>query len=176
MDNNSNLKQRFRGLLWGYPDLVKNLFDVVGPALLEIREKREREKEEAEQQDMTIEQVGNHNLHLAPEVLGLDNHASVPPQLSLHAPPNERSGPLDMTQSGLQADSQGETVHYPPISDEEHRLPTATSASMKALEPTPRVPDVPEPTSGDLILQPDIEEGDILPNEFDDKNERSGTV
>lgn len=65
MNNDSQAKQRFRGLLWGYPDLVKELFEKLGPALVEARETR-RERKGAKEEKNTTENVNNLNV---PEVM-----------------------------------------------------------------------------------------------------------
>lgn len=57
INNNPTSERFFRLWLWGYPDLVKKLFEVVGPNLVEERERGRREREEAEEQRRTMEHV-----------------------------------------------------------------------------------------------------------------------
>lgn len=44
----------FGGILWGYPDLVKKLFDVVGPALVEERKKAGTYREDPSRVNMAL--------------------------------------------------------------------------------------------------------------------------
>lgn len=133
-------------LLWGYPALVNKIHEDLRPALIAARKKRRRKKEEAEQQETTTEHVDNGPEGVAED---LTDTTSVPP-----APLDDRSGPLVTTQSDAQSNIQGQPDYHPPICDEDPLL-TATSASTKALEPTP----------SDPVLKPDIGEGATSSNE-----------
>lgn len=55
MANDEITKRVFEGVLWGYPDLVETLFEVVGPALVEERQKKIRQREEAEEKNAATE-------------------------------------------------------------------------------------------------------------------------
>lgn len=129
MDKNQATEQQFRRILWGYPDIVKKLFEVLGSALVEerriIEEARDRRKErKAAEQQFTTNKAGNSNLAPGNEGLLVDNNVTVPPQpvpLEIHAVAQDR--PDD----------------HPPTLDECPRL-TASSASTEALEPTSGIP------------------------------------
>lgn len=90
MDNSLEVGRVFRGQLWGYRNLVKMLFEVVGPALVVDRERKIREREEAELQrtlselkEKLPEVVAEDNGSIAPtryqssEVLTLDKRSQV---------------------------------------------------------------------------------------------------
>lgn len=138
MDNDRNVKRSLGKALWGYPDLVRKLFEVLGPALVEERERR-REKEEAVQQRTTMEHVDN-----VSEVVAEDNDDTTPVTPQANESPSLDN--ISECPDVKMTDSQGQL-------DERSRL-TATSASTKA----------PKPTSGDLILRPNIEEEVATPN------------
>lgn len=145
-------KRLFRGRLWGYPDLVKALFEIVGPALVEEHEKSRREREEAEKRRMITEHVNN-----VPDVVGEDMNDTDPDPSQSNEPTflDDRSGVPDISQTVAQLDSQGLPDNHPPTTDE-HPLQTAASAITEALEPR----------SGAVVLQSNIEEEDGTPSDI----------
>lgn len=156
MDNESYVKERFRRHLWGYPDLFK-LFEGVGPALAEEREKRRGEREDAEQQRMTTEHVIN-----IPKVLAEDNGNTAPDPSQSSKPTyiDGGSGLSDVRKIDSQLDAQSQSDDHLPTSttSDERPLRTATSATIEALESTSVVP----------ILQPNLDEVAGTPNEIEE--------
>lgn len=120
----------------------------VCPALAEALEKEE-------QQDMTNEHAGNHNLHLAAEI-GLDDYTAVLRQPSPPAPLDYDSRPFVMTPTAAQPDSQGQPDDHPATLDERALL--TTSVNTEALELA----------SGGQIPPQDIEERVTSPSEIEE--------
>lgn len=116
MDNDRNVKRSLEKALWGYPDLVKKLFEVLGPALAEEREKR-REKEEAVQQRTTMEHVDN-----VSEVVAEDNDNTTP--VTSQASESTSLDNISERPDVRKTDSQGQLDERPWL--------TATSASTEA--------------------------------------------
>lgn len=150
MENDATTKEELsRGVLWGYPDLVKKVFGVVGPALVEEREKRRTEREEAGQNDMTKEDF-DIVLEVLPEVE--DKTASVPPQLR---PLEDESGPLITTHAVSEPEFPGQPEYNLP-SLAECVLLTASDAEAQ------------KPPSENVILQSAIGEGAIPTYEIEE--------
>lgn len=120
----------------------------VCPALAEALEKEE-------QQDMTNEHAGNHNLHLAAEI-GLDGNTAVLRQPSPPAPLGYDSRPFVMTQTAAQPDSQGQPDDHPATLDERALLTTSVNTGGLEL------------ASGEQIPPRDIEERVTSPSEIEE--------
>lgn len=156
MDNESYVKERFRRHLWGYPDLFK-LFEGVGLALAEEREKRRREKEDTEQQRMTTENVIN-----IPEVLAEDNGKTAPDPSQSSKPTYIDGGSRlsDVRKIDSQLDGRGQPDDHLPTSTtcDERPLRAATSATIEVLESMSVIP----------IPQPNLDEVAGTPNELEE--------
>lgn len=161
MDNNPSAELVFSsGFLWGYPDLVKKLFEEVRPVMVGAREKR-REREEAEQQEATAD---DDSLHLVPKVVGQDedrdNTRSVPSRSSQPASPGDGIEYITTAQTDRHRDSQTQPDGHPLTG--ERPLLTASGST-----------EVMQPSSGDPNSQPDVpgvadkpDENDEVPSEL----------
>lgn len=162
MSNDPSGLQYLRARLWGYPDLVKKLFDVLVPALVEEHEKKRRVREEVEQQNLTMEHIDD-----GPEVVAEDKEdtAPAPSQSNESAVVDHGTGLPDVRNP----ESQGQPEDHSPALDE-RPLPTAASATMEALEPTPGV-SIPQTNMEEAAGTPkEIEE---VPSTSDNNNEES---
>lgn len=167
--NDSQAKRRFKVLLWGYPDLVKELFEVVGPALAKERDIRKTEGEEAEHQYTTTEHGGND--FLVPEVtgpsqgMGGTGTASISPRSSQSASLDDGSKPSIEMHGDTQSDSQHKPVAPSRTSGEQALLTASgnTGALEPALEnPVPGEDDgctVPHETEGGASMSENTVEG-----------------
>lgn len=135
-------------MLWGYKDLVKKFHEDVCPALAEAREKED-------QQEMTDEHAGNHNLHLAVEI-ELDDDTAALHQPSPPAPLDYDSRPFVMTQTAAQPDSQGQPDDHPATLDERALLTTSVNTGGLEL------------ASGEQMPPRDIEERVTSPSEIEE--------
>lgn len=121
---------------------MKQVYGVVGPGLVEERETRRREREEAGQNDTTKEAF-DIILEVLPEVKNITT--SVPPQLS---PLEDESGPSITTHAVSELEIPGQPDCHPP-SLADRALLTASDAEVQ------------KPTSENVLLQSGIEEGAI---------------
>lgn len=78
INDGPSAKRLFRRVLWGYPDLVKMLYDEVRPALVEAHDKGRRDVEEAERHGAKNEQAGNHDLRDVHEVTETTSGCPIP--------------------------------------------------------------------------------------------------
>lgn len=162
MTNDSTCLQYFRAMLWGYPDLVEELFETVGPALVAEREKKRREREEADQQNLTMEHADD-----GTEVVAEDKNdsAPAPSQSSESAILDHGTGLPDVKKP----ESQGQPDDHS-LAFDERPQPTATSATTEALDPTPGV-SIPKTNMEEAAGTPKgIEEA---PSTSDNNNEES---
>lgn len=152
MDNDREAKRVMGNVLWGYPDLIKKLFDEVGPALAKDRKKRRRDGEEAEQQDTATDHVDN-----VPEVVAKENTAPAPSQSSEPTSLDNVSGLPNVRLTHIQLNVQSHSDDHPSTSDE-HSLLIATSVTSEALEPS----------SADPIQKRNAEEVAGTPNDIEE--------
>lgn len=149
IDNNPKFRRLLRERLWGYPDLVKTLYEVVGPALAkEGHENRRREREEAEQQRTTTKYVSNVS-DIAVEDKASPAHVphqSAEPALFDNGPRRSYD-----EHTGMQLDGQGQPDGYAPITDE-HLLWTTPLATTEVLGTTSGAP-VPQPNTEEWLVR-----------------------
>lgn len=148
MDNDPRANALYKSLLWGYPDLITKLFEVVRPALIEEREKR-RELEEEWQRGRTVEHV-KRNHEIMEEIK--DSTTSTPQQC-LSVPSDDGSGPLDLTQTVACPDSQAQPIKHPTTSN--GYLSTVSTSTMETLKPFPGI-QTPQSDTGEAANLPNV--------------------